>query len=860
MMRKAVSILLVLVSVTLWGQTAREQWGEAECQRWLNKYGEIRGINCPHPVCSVISEEEAIKRCASLGFNSLRWWPGGSTAAEFITNVDRMATLCAKYGMTVSPVVNPIADYFFRNDDSDASLEKAATFTRTVIKRFKGDDRIILWDLWNEPERNYCAQGTRQMEWIIRLAQEARSVGCTQPLSASIMWETDATCNASSTWNKQRYAAESEMDIHNYHDYSILNHDEAETDMLVKRMLSLGDRPIVCTECLASSAGSTLARTLIHMQQHNIGFYTWGLYVNDCNWEVTWGESTLNAWEPTFHNLLYADGEPMNPDELHWIRDYKWNKGLPNNDPGIALTDVWSKRRAWKLMAGLPVDAQIYDNSGNAVQATEQDGMTGKSIAMTMKLATWNGSATTYYSILDRILKSAEKNHVSVIPVLLTGKDLKYSKQTLLKYVRDVIARYKDDTRIRAWVVVNQSEAGEPNTQLLQDIMQEARRTLSKQPLVMAPYLDATTRTDTLGEDAASLMMRMSDVIGYACSQPLSQQQVTEIQQTWQRPVLQIMGDSITAQNPPMMKPHHQRWTGVEVWQWLQRAPVMGLQCQSVEEALTQMQGRIDQGTALYVNLDMKVLRADTTAYYALMDSMLTTAQGQGLSVLPTLQTDKGQGINVVLLCNTVRKLLTRYGSHPAILAWNLWDRPNHSSQNSAMLANMQKLMDAAREVGPCQPVIVTPSVSANLPSDLDCFEALAHGSKLGNNGWNRLKYGYSNESECYKLWAMSDFVGFTSTQPQRETAWVASVAYKFGRPVMCNWGTATGEPQTLLERTLPNTVSLWYGHLPITDQIESVTPEVPATHHPLYTPQGLRVGNNYRGLVIQGGKKFYKK
>lgn len=65
-----------------------------------------------------------------------------------------------------------------------------------------------------------------------------------------------------------------------------------------------------------------------------------------------------------------------------------------------------------------------------------------------------------------------------------------------------------------------------------------------------------------------------------------------------------------------------------------------------------------------------------------------------------------------------------------------------------------------------------------------DYWGALVHGR---TGGWDRLVYGGgSNARLCYTIWSLSDIISFSACSKAPETGWLASICFRFGRPVFC--------------------------------------------------------------------------
>ena len=84
-------------------------------------------------------------------------------------------------------------------------------------------------------------------------------------------------------------------------------------------------RPIVCTEYMARSAGSTFDGVLPIAKKHHVGAINWGLVVGKTQTNMPW-ESWQHPYvlEPPpvwFHDVFRADGMPYREHEAELIRE-----------------------------------------------------------------------------------------------------------------------------------------------------------------------------------------------------------------------------------------------------------------------------------------------------------------------------------------------------------------------------------------------------------------------------------------------------------------------------------------------------------------------------------------------------------
>jgi hypothetical protein len=191
-----------------------------------------------------------------------------------------------------------------------------------LLTRFAGDRRVLAWDLFNEPDQvdgHVLSGGSREEKasHASALAREvfawAREVSPSQPLTVGIWEYDDNGAPAPGPFNE---LAVELSDIISFHCYLPGPGLRSVIDNLVSH-----DRPLLCTEWLARTAGSTV--DLLHVfDQHNVGAVNWGLVDGRTNTRYPWSSWTQEVTddEPWFHELLHADGTPYDIDEAELFR------------------------------------------------------------------------------------------------------------------------------------------------------------------------------------------------------------------------------------------------------------------------------------------------------------------------------------------------------------------------------------------------------------------------------------------------------------------------------------------------------------------------------------------------------------
>lgn len=201
---------------------------------------------------------------------------------------------------------------------------KFESYVKDVVGRFAKDDRVLGWDLWNEPNNggggNYKPTPDKNRYVALLLPQVfawARSVDPVQPLTSGVWigdhWDDQAKLDAV---EKTQIA---QSDILSFHDY---NWPE-KFDERARQMLSYG-RPVWCTEYMARGNGSTFDGSLPIAKKYDIAMFNWGFVDGKTQTRLPWDSwKKPYTWdEPTiwFHEVFRADGKPYRQAEVDLIK------------------------------------------------------------------------------------------------------------------------------------------------------------------------------------------------------------------------------------------------------------------------------------------------------------------------------------------------------------------------------------------------------------------------------------------------------------------------------------------------------------------------------------------------------------
>ena len=223
-------------------------------------------------------------------------------------------------GWVQSPGAKALAD--------PSQYPRLKEYVQGVVGAFATDDRILGWDVWNEPGSdqtgNYPKTELNNKDKIARVAALlpqafgwAREVNPTQPLTSGV-YEVDTAADENALEEIERIQVR-ESDIITFHNYSWPEDFKSEIAWL-RRF----HRPVICTEYMARSVGSIFDTILPIAKQERVGAINWGFVAGKTQtyypWE-SWQHPYIHDQPPVwFHEVLRSDGSPYRQAEVDLIR------------------------------------------------------------------------------------------------------------------------------------------------------------------------------------------------------------------------------------------------------------------------------------------------------------------------------------------------------------------------------------------------------------------------------------------------------------------------------------------------------------------------------------------------------------
>ncbi|MCU7551851.1 cellulase family glycosylhydrolase [Chitinophagaceae bacterium LB-8] len=219
--------------------------------------------------------------------------------------------------------------YALKDSTQYPRLEK---YVKGVVSRFANDERILGWDIWNEPDNmtgpSYeKVEIPNKVEYVMPLLKKAfawsRSVNPSQPLTSGI-WVGDwSTHNVMKPIEKLQIE---ESDIISFHNYD--NAQEFEKRILLMKRYN---KPIICTEYMARPNGSTFQGSLPVAKKYNVAMYNWGFVNGKTQTIYPWDSwtKTYSSEPPVwFHDIFQKNGTAYRTEEVEVIRKLANNKQL----------------------------------------------------------------------------------------------------------------------------------------------------------------------------------------------------------------------------------------------------------------------------------------------------------------------------------------------------------------------------------------------------------------------------------------------------------------------------------------------------------------------------------------------------
>ena len=344
---------------------AGKRWSSEKVYEWYKNNGWIVGCNyIPGTAINQLEMwqpetfdadciDKELSWAHELGFNTIRvflhhlLWE--QDCFGFINRLNQFLSIAGKYkiktmfvlfdavwdpypkpGKQPDPKINvhnsgwvqcPGADVLKNKDSYDA----LRSYVEGVVGSFKDDDRVLLWDLFNEPDNTNITSykddiyGVQKAELAMLLLKKTfewvRTLNPKQPLTAA-PWKDDWS-DTSRISQLDNYMF-SNSDVVSFHNYE--NKIDLERRI---QCLERYNRPLICSEYMARHLGSTFQDVLPILKQYHVGALNWGLVAGKTQTHCPWDSwQTRYEAEPElwFHDIFRATGEPYDSHEVEFIK------------------------------------------------------------------------------------------------------------------------------------------------------------------------------------------------------------------------------------------------------------------------------------------------------------------------------------------------------------------------------------------------------------------------------------------------------------------------------------------------------------------------------------------------------------
>ena len=344
------------------------RWSEAKAWEWQKEQGWMAGANFnPSTAINQLEffqestfDRETIDRelawSAELGMkihrvylHNLLW---DQDSLGFLSRVDEFLTLANKHNIKTMLVLlddvwHPIPKLgtqpdpipFVHNSGwvqapgaailgDSLRHHELKNYIKGVMGRFANDTRVVAWDLYNEPDNVANQPGRAEIEikdkytfafsLLKKVMRWAREVNPSQPLTVGLwqgnhkLWGTPGALRP-----LERFMVEN-SDVISFHAYD-------EPEIVKEKIVELKkyNRPLLCTEYMARTNGSTFEKILPILKENQIHAINWGFVSGKTNTIFPWSswntpfDSIPKIW---FHDVYRTDKTPFSEQEIEFLK------------------------------------------------------------------------------------------------------------------------------------------------------------------------------------------------------------------------------------------------------------------------------------------------------------------------------------------------------------------------------------------------------------------------------------------------------------------------------------------------------------------------------------------------------------
>lgn len=350
-------------------------WTKERAWKWYNDHAWIRGCNYMSADCAnrvdqwqeygfeerFVTTEKELTLMAEIGYNSIRIIPEFIVWKKehdgFMARFERYIELAAQKGISCMVVLGndcmpPYEEALKRMHlgeqhvdwgyhggrkvsqhgsfdgsgysvlDNPEYAKEYYEFVRELVETYKNDERIIIWDVFNEPGNS--KRDSMSLPHLKKFFEIIRAIDPIQPLTVGI-WSQNTELDK--LMDIEKYGLEN-SDIVSYHNYGTY-----ETNIQELQLLKKLERPVVNTEWLNRCGGNTIEELFPLFYLEKVGCYNWGFVAGKYQtyepWNGVWdGYKEHPEYYDNFdftkwlHDLYRPSLNPYNPKEIEIIKKF----------------------------------------------------------------------------------------------------------------------------------------------------------------------------------------------------------------------------------------------------------------------------------------------------------------------------------------------------------------------------------------------------------------------------------------------------------------------------------------------------------------------------------------------------------
>lgn len=351
----------------------KRRWTKEEAWAWQKKVGWLRGCNFIGSDCAsridmwqsyksdehLMTAEREIALCEKIGFNTVRLIVEFDVWAEehdsFMDMLEKYVALSAKYGQKVmivlaneavlcrgekyipkqlgeqvyalgyhqgrfplTPEQKALTPY--HELEREETREKYLEMVREIVKKYRSDERIVCWNVYNEPGITIGVE--RAVPLIKTMFDTVRECDPAQPLASDIWY-----------WNDLEHLRPNDKisselsDVVSWHCYKPMKDFVIDYEVL-KRL----GRPILLTEWLNRINKQSVREMYPLLYLERLNCWCWGFVAGKTQtyepWDSLWDQYEASGGKKDFdftlwqHDLLRPNLRPYDPKEIEMITSF----------------------------------------------------------------------------------------------------------------------------------------------------------------------------------------------------------------------------------------------------------------------------------------------------------------------------------------------------------------------------------------------------------------------------------------------------------------------------------------------------------------------------------------------------------